>query len=221
MSTERGTFVFADIAGFSALTEAHGDERAAESAAHFAEHVHALLKRHGGDHVKSIGDEVMLRLADAGAAVRLSLDLAHHEMGRPEHPAVRVGMHCGQAVERDGDWFGATVNLAARVAQLASSGEVLLTEPTRHAAGDIPDVLFEHHGEHRLRNVREPVRVVRAVCDDERPQLVIDPVCRIALAPAEAAQRVRYEGIDYCFCSAACLETFRADPRPFVADPPP
>jgi adenylate cyclase len=74
-----------------------------------------------------------------------------------------VGMDYGTAVHRAGDWFGATVNLAARVSGLAHGGEVLFTDTTLESAGDISDVLFEAHGVHHLRNVARPVRVFAAV----------------------------------------------------------
>jgi hypothetical protein len=75
----------------------------------------------------------MLRTADAAAAIRLGLCIVHDVGARHGFPLVRVGMHTGPAVERGGDWFGATVNLAARVSAAAGGGEALLTEATKAA----------------------------------------------------------------------------------------
>jgi adenylate cyclase len=125
-----GIFVFADIAGFTALTEAHGDEEALALIADFSDAVSAELPAVGGEHVKTVGDALMLRIPDPADAVTVSLRIANDVMSGHEAPAVRVGLHHGPALKRDGDYFGASVNLAARVAALASAGEVVLTGET-------------------------------------------------------------------------------------------
>ena len=115
------TFLFADIAGFTALTEAHGDEEAATLVADFCAAVKAELPGFGGTHVKSIGDALMLRIPEPADAVLLALRIAHELMPGHGAPAVRVGLHHGSYVERDGDYFGAAVNLAARVSARPSA----------------------------------------------------------------------------------------------------
>jgi adenylate cyclase len=138
MTALDATFVFADIVGFTALTEAHGDEQAATLVADFCDAVRAELPA-GAAHVKTIGDALMLRVPDPGEAILLGLHIAHGVMSGHAAPAVRVGLHHGPAVEREGDYFGATVNVAARVSGLASSGDVLLTGDT---AALVPDPLL-------------------------------------------------------------------------------
>jgi adenylate cyclase len=126
-----GTFVFADLAGYTALTARWGDDIAAEVAIALADVARHLAAEHGGRLVKSMGDSVMLRAATAEAGVRLGIALAQAA------PALRarVGIHCGTAVEHDGDYFGLAVNLAARLAAQAAPGEVLVSEPAWRAAG--------------------------------------------------------------------------------------
>jgi adenylate cyclase len=99
--TVNATFVFADLAGFTALTEAHGDEQAAAVVADFGTAVRDHLPATGGHQVKGIGDAVMLCIPDPGAAVRLGLRTTHELMLGHGAPAVRVGMHHGPATERD------------------------------------------------------------------------------------------------------------------------
>ena len=65
------TFIFSDLVGFTALTEANGDEHAAELALDFYERVRTMLRDHGAEEVKTIGDAVMLRCEDPEPAVRL------------------------------------------------------------------------------------------------------------------------------------------------------
>ena len=129
------TFLFADLSGFTALTDAHGDEQAADLVGGFCVAVRQLLAEHQACEVKTSGDALMLRTADAAAAIRLGLGIVQDVGAQHGFPLVRVGMHTGSAVERDGDWFGTTVNLAARVSAAAAGGEALLTAATRTASG--------------------------------------------------------------------------------------
>ena len=108
------TFVFADLAGFTSLTEAHGDAEAVQLIRRFEKEVHPLLGRHGASEVKYIGDALMLHCSDAAGAVRLAVEIVFDLGDRPRFPAVRAGMNTGTAVSDRGDWFGSAVNLAAR-----------------------------------------------------------------------------------------------------------
>ena len=145
------TFLFADIAGFTALTEVHGDERAVQLVDDFAAVVQAELPNVGGEYVKTIGDALMLRVPDAGDAIRLGLWITRNALGGHEAPSVRVGCNCGPAVERSGDYFGSTINVAARVSALARGGELLVTGSTALLAPDLEGVLYESRGRQALR----------------------------------------------------------------------
>lgn len=158
------TFLFADLVGFTALSIERGDEEAADVATRFQREVRRLAARRGATVVKSLGDGAMLRAEDAGEAVRLGLELAN---GLDGLPPVRVGVNTGPAVERDGDFFGSAVNLAARLGQAARGGEVLLTDATRRAARR-RRARLEQRGPRTFRNARDPVVVYAAT---ERPSL--------------------------------------------------
>ena len=108
------TFLFADLSGFTALTEAHGDEQAADLVGGFCVAVRQLLAEHQAQEIKTIGDALMLRTGDAAAAIRLGLCIVHDVGARHGFPLVRVGMHTGPAVERGGDWFGAIHSFPTR-----------------------------------------------------------------------------------------------------------
>jgi class 3 adenylate cyclase len=212
------TFLFADLAGFTALTEAHGDEPAADVAGEFFACVRALLERHEAEEVKTIGDAVMIRAESAAAAIQLGLDIVEAVEARDRFPMVRVGMCTGRAVERDGDWFGSTVNVAARISGAAAGCEVLVTEATRAAAGEPEGVQFQRHGEVRFRNVADAVLVHRAVRSGRRAgELPIDPVCRMTIAPNASAGRLAHDGVEYQFCSLDCAAKFAADPDRYLA----
>ncbi|HEU4975052.1 MAG TPA: adenylate/guanylate cyclase domain-containing protein [Baekduia sp.] len=217
-TTLTSTFVFADIAGFTALTEAHGDLEAADLVARFSTAVREELPSCGGVHIKTIGDALMLHIPDPGAAVLFGLRITHELMRRHGSPAIRVGLHHGPAVERDGDFFGATVNLAARVSSAAVGGEVLVTGDTAALVPDLEGVIFESRGRQELRNVSRPVELFAAVRlgEDGGAALATDPVCRMAVDPAEAPARVTYDGEAYFFCSLTCVGAFARRPERFT-----
>jgi adenylate cyclase len=211
------TFAFADIAGFTALTEAHGDDEALAFVDEFRDTVNIELPAVGGQLVKTIGDALMLRIPDPAEAILLGLRIADEMMRDHGAPAVRVGLHHGRAVERDGDYFGAAVNLAARVSALASGGEVLVSGPTAALVPNLPGVLYESRGRQELRNVTDPVEIFAAVRMGEAVdgRLPIDPVCHMAVDPDRAAGRLTYEGAAYFFCSLTCAGEFARQPERF------
>jgi adenylate cyclase len=210
-------FLFADLAGFTALTETHGDEAAVTLIADFNEAVAAECRDCGAEQVKSIGDAVMLRVPDPGEAIQLGLRLVGGAMTGHGSPPIRVGLHYGPAVEREGDYFGATVNLAARVSALAAGGEVLVTGAAAALAPDLPEVFYEPRGRHELRNVRDPVEIfaARRIGAADAEGLPVDPVCQMAVDPERAAGMLRLDEASYFFCSLACAGAFAREPDRF------
>ena len=214
MSNTAATFAFADIAGFTALTEAHGDEAALALVSDFTNAVRAELDSVQGEHVKTIGDALMLRIPDPRDGIVLGLRIANDLMLDHGAPAIRVGLHHGQALENEGDYFGAAVNLAARVSALATGGEVLVSGSTAALAPDLDGVFYESRGRQTLKNVAEPVEVFAALrlgglSGDALP---IDPVCRMAVDPDRAPGRLVHDGGTYFFCSLSCTGAFAQQP---------
>jgi adenylate cyclase len=154
---DRHTFLFSDLVGFTALTAADGDDRAADVALAFYAQVRALLPEHGAEEVKTIGDALMLRCTDQADAIRLGLRIVDDLASVPGFPPVRVGMHTGPAVHRAGDWYGTTVNVAARLCAAAGGGEVLVSESTRDGARGLRKIELTGRRLHWLKNVTEPV----------------------------------------------------------------
>lgn len=172
MTSAVHTFLFADLVGFTALAELEGDDRALEVVLALQQRARALVNRHGAEHVKAIGDGLMLHCRDAANAVRLGLALVEELAAEQGFPPVRIGVHTGPAIARDGDWYGTTVNVAARLCAVAPGGEVLVSETTRDAAGPLPEVCWGERELHWLRGVSQPVAtylispVVEAQTDD-------------------------------------------------------
>lgn len=196
------------------MTELHGDEEAADLAGEFVEAVRELLREYGAEEVKRIGDAVMIRCEDAALAVVLAIRIVNEVGGRPGFPIVRVGMNTGPAAEREGDWFGVAVNVAARVAGAAAGGEVILTEPTRDAAGPLKSIELRPRGRRKLKNVSEPVQLYAATAEGRTTvgELPVDPVCRMAVDRVHSAGSLRFHGVRYFFCSLECVDAFALNP---------
>lgn len=218
MSAEH-TFVFADLAGFTALTEAHGDERAADIALEFCRELNRRLPEDAED-LKMLGDACLVRVGDAGEAVELGLRLTGELARRHGFPDVRVGMHTGGAARRGSDWFGSTINIAARVSQLAGPCEVLLTAATRKAASQLGNVEFGDLGPHQLRHVAESTRLYRArsrvLIEDDHARWAIDPVCHMRLDREQAVASFKHRGSEFFFCSAPCAASFKNSPETYI-----
>jgi class 3 adenylate cyclase/YHS domain-containing protein len=206
-----GTFAFVDMAGFTALTEAQGDEDAADLATMFAEITRAALAP-GDRLIKTIGDAVLVTSRDPAAGLSLIERLLTEAAAEPRLPTLRAGLHHGDAVARDGDVFGASVNLAARVAAEAHPAEVLGTAPIAEAAKGLGIPIVEI-GEVALKNVRSMTFLYSMALMLGANDTPIDPVCRNHVDRRAAAGRLRYLNREYWFCSLTCAAAFASNPE--------
>jgi adenylate cyclase len=159
--TKPSAIAFLDLTGYTALTEELGDEAAAEHAMKLAEVVQEVSLAHGGRPVKLLGDGVMFYFSDPGDAVVSSFELMEATT-RAGLPRARLGVNAGPVVQRDGDYFGRTVNIAARIADYARPTEVLVSSEVV-AATDAADVRFDEIGPVALRDVPRPLTLYSAV----------------------------------------------------------
>jgi adenylate cyclase len=129
------TFLFVDLVGYTALTDEHGDDVAAQVAREFRRTMCRLSRDHGATQVKSMGDGVMIWAPDAAAAIALAADAVERVGTRDDLLPVRVGVHTGSAVMRGCDWYGNAVNVASRLSSRAQPNQALVSAATRAAAG--------------------------------------------------------------------------------------
>jgi adenylate cyclase len=151
---------FMDLAGYTRLTEEQGDAAAAAAAVTLAPLVGRIAAGHGGRPVKWLGDGVMLHFPDPGEAVVAALDMAD-ELPAAGLPPVHVGIDAGPVIFQDGDFFGRTVNTAARIAAHARASEVLVSDAVL-GASSLPGVTFHSLGPAELKGIPRPVHLHRA-----------------------------------------------------------
>ena len=153
--------VFADLSGFTRLTEESGDEVAAEVSLTLAQLASEVAARHDGTVVKLLGDGVYLHFGDPANAVRASLEIVGQARSHDLPPA-HVGVNAGPMLYDEGDYFGRTVNLAARIGAQASAGQVFVGEAVAQAV-DRSAFRLRDAGEHQLKGIAGPVRVFEAL----------------------------------------------------------
>jgi adenylate cyclase len=151
---------FLDLVGYTRLTEERGDQAAAELAGALAVLVDRSSREQGGVPVKWLGDGVMFHFWDPAGAALAALGMAE-ELPAAGLPPAHVGVVAGPVVAQGGDYFGRTVNLAARIAAHASAGQVLVTRSVVETASP-QGVRFVELGEVRLQGISRPVRVFEA-----------------------------------------------------------
>jgi adenylate cyclase len=152
----RVAIAFADLAGYTRLTEEEGELEAVDAVERFVEAVETTLPDDARV-IKTIGDAVMVVASDAGALVDWAVGFQQLYVSSA---LPRIGIHAGNALYRDGDYFGRDVNIASRVAARSGGGEVLVTRPVVERAG--PHLEFERIAEVRLRGFSESTEVFLA-----------------------------------------------------------
>jgi adenylate cyclase len=154
------TAVFADLSGFTQLTEESGDDVAAEVALSFARLASEVAAEYRGNVIKLLGDGVFLQFRDADDAVMASLQMVDSAPSRGL-PDPHIGVNAGPMLYDEGDYFGRTVNLAARIATQAGSSQVFVGESVKQIANG-NDFTLTDVGEFQLKGITSPVRIYRA-----------------------------------------------------------
>jgi adenylate cyclase len=158
----RVAIAFADLAGYTRLTEEAGELEAVDAVERFVEAIESTLPE-GARVIKTIGDEAMIVGSDPSALTDWAVGFQRLQ---PERPLPRIAVHYGEALYRDGDYYGRDVNIAARVAARSGGGEVLVTRPVVEQGGG-PHLRFERIGEVRLKGFTDPTEIFLACQREE------------------------------------------------------
>ena len=208
-------FLMADLSGFTALTETHGDMHAATVAMRYVEIAQSALDPRARL-VERVGDQVLIVAPDGDGAVRTAMRVFAAIEREPLFPRLRAGIHGGRVVEQDGRYFGTALNLTARLTAHARAGQILCTELIAAAAHDLGGSEIQDIGLVRFKNIADPVRVFEVLRRQQRAVLT-DPVCRMQVREQDAPARLPFGGMTYYFCSFACAETFAERPEHYAS----
>lgn len=209
--------VFVDLSSFTALADAMGDLKGAEVLDRFSTLVRQAAKRFDGRVAKQIGDAFMLVFPQPGPAVACAAEIDRQARHEPQFPAVRSGVSWGPVLYRDGDYVGANVNLAARLAAAANRHQLLVSASARHEITSLPEIEFGQLPNRQLKGLVDEVELyeARSTTEIETTPLV-DPVCGMELQLGEAVATLRLSGRDVSFCSEECLRRFVATPAQYA-----
>jgi class 3 adenylate cyclase len=156
------TVLFTDLVGHTEMMARLGDEKGREVLREHERITRDVLKQHGGTEVKTMGDGFMASFPSVTRAVECAIGLqraiAERNAAAVEPLQVRVGLNAGEPIEEDGDLFGSTVILAARIAAKADGGEILVSDVMRGLCSG-KGFLFADRGEFVAKGFEEPVRV--------------------------------------------------------------
>ena len=212
------TFCFVDIAGYTALTDTHGEQAAADLVDEFAELIRASVEPIG--HLQSLtGDCAFFVFSDPLVAVDALSALYELVADRQNFPIVRAGLHHGSALLRGNRYFGSTVNIAARVAAQATGGQILCTKHIAEMVvqADRSGIAIEHQGAASLKNLPQLVDLYEIVLSSSSRQYAIDPVCKMQVDKRFAAGDLHFNNKTYWFCSLSCVELFAKQPDSYAS----
>jgi adenylate cyclase len=202
------TFAFLDLTGFSALTEAHGDQRAVAVLGVFRAMLRDICSRRGVRIAKWLGDGAMLVCVETTPLVAATLEMQSAIDAAPENITIKCGITSGRVILLEGDdYIGHPVNVASRLCDLASPHEVL-------AATDVLSEkpacsIFESRQRVLLPGLEHEIEIACLRMALPTPDSVPDPVCQIRLTKQTAEQtRLDGDGKVLLFCSASCAETW-------------
>jgi adenylate cyclase len=204
------TVAFIDLAGFSAIADVYGDAFAIAVLEIFEGMVREALSGYEPP-IKWIGDEAMLSFPEPEIAIQALGTLLQACRKEPRLPLTRAGLNHGPVIRRAGDLFGSTVNIAARIAALASPGQLLATQPVAEAAA-AGGILVRDLGQVALRSVAGEVPLYEIELAPSPDPAWIDPVCKMH-APYASYRRADPEGS--WFCSPRCEEAYRKSPQTY------
>jgi adenylate cyclase len=210
------TILFVDLSSFTPMTEAMGDEAADEVVQRFSEMVRETAAARDGQVIKQIGDEFMLVFSTAIAAVDFGVAVEARAASEPRFPALRLGAHSGAVLYREGDYYGGTVNLAARVTSAADRSQFLVT-------GAIQQQITERDSEIELipvaarvlKGVSEPLPLFEVRSATRSVMKSVDPVCGMGVADGAAEAFLTWQGQRLVFCSEDCLRRFLQSPQAY------
>jgi len=150
---------FADLVGSASHAERRSLVELNIALQRFEATANDVVVAHGGRVVKFIGDEVMFRADNADVAAAIALDLVERVRADPELPPLRAAVTYGMVLSREGDYYGPTVNLAARILGLAPMNGVVVSLATGDALSPTSGIAVEPLGAIEIQGLGEPIEL--------------------------------------------------------------
>ena len=205
------SFLIADLAGYTSLTETHGNVSAVNLVTRYIEIVQKSLK---DDSVlqERVGDEVLIISNRVSCLLDTAKNLVHNIEQEHQFLSVHIGIHTGNVIKQDGNYFGSALNLCSRISSYSRGGQILCSEDVVKDTDNMELYQFIKVGDIRFKNVSEPVTIYELVLDSSNSSIVVDPVCKMQINKLNSSAKITYNNKIYHFCSSKCLEIFIKNP---------
>lgn len=223
-SIARG-FLFADLRGYSAFVERHGDRAGADLLVRYRDLVRGVVRDFAGAEIRTEGDSFYVAFDSPSGAVHCALAILAAASESPTASgkpiAVGIGVHVGETVELDEGYVGSAVNIAARVCAQAPAGEVLVTDAVRSLTHGVLAAQYVPVGRRRLKGISEPVALFRAL-----PAGSPDPRSRFARLLGQRSRPLAFVlgvsaiSVAIALAGAVVLRDARDQPSPAAASTP-
>jgi class 3 adenylate cyclase/YHS domain-containing protein len=206
----------ADLSGYTALTEAHGNISAAKVVNRYTEIAEKALCE-GTRLIERVGDEIVIAGTDAACIIKTAIKLVRKIEEEPFFPTIHAGIHAGKVLEQEGHYYGSALNIASRVASHARGCQILCTKEVAEMVGEVEDIKFKAIGEINFKNIFEPVALFEIITDCRKLEMnVVDPVCRMLVRPESSTAHLTFKDKIYYFCSFECAQKFTSQPNLFI-----
>ena len=198
--------LIADLSGYTALTETHGATTAADLIDKYIVIVNNCLV--GDSHLHArVGDGVVIVSTSADSLISTSIMLFQNTLEEDNFLQVHGGLHYGRILKRNNDYYGTTINLAARIAAKANPGSIWCSSEYINALNNKSEITFRPKGRHSFKNISDEIDVHELILDKPK-SFHIDPVCRMLIKESRNAIPHPHDETIY-FCSQHCLDVYR------------
>jgi adenylate cyclase len=205
--------LMADLTGYTAMTDIHGGASAAKIVNKYMQLVEQALfgttqvMQRIGDQVVMISDVPIDIVTTAQKLITIAHE--HHFL------SIHMGIHYGSILIEDGNLFGSPINVASRIMNLASRGQILCSSAYIDELPTGISFEFVSTGKHKLKNVMSHIEVFELTTTQSNP-FYIDPVCHMLVDPQNEDHLVTYQNETFHFCSSHCMTLFTAYPESFL-----
>ena len=203
----------ADLTGYTAMTDVHGGASAAKIVGTYMKIVDASIQ---GDAkvMQRIGDQVVMISENVNDLLETARRLSVLTWSEHHFLSIHAGMHFGSILIEDNNLLGSAINVASRITNLASRGQILCSSSFVDHLPLSEKSSFRSIGIHTLKNVMSKIELFELLHQPDS-EVYVDPVCHMLVDPAKQNPSAEYQGFTYHFCSEHCKSLFLHTPDRF------
>lgn len=211
----KASFLIADLAGYTSLTETHGDLLAVKTVYRYIEIIKNCLNPESKI-IERIGDEVLIMSVNPKDLLHTAINLLDAIENEADFPSIHLGIHFGKILIREGKYFGTTLNLTSRISSHSKGGQILCSREIVELLRDQHDFDFIELGYIRFKNITNPVEVFEVKVKSGDLHIAIDPVCKMQVNKTHTLSKTSFNNSIFYFCSHECLTLFIDKPEIFI-----